>query len=463
MIDEINKKRFINNVFRSLSFRLWLTSVVVLTVSLSIITSLVLYAFNRFPLEMWQMDDNFQTATSVSSGLQYDKEGQPFAIIVDEQTEWLFEIASSEIMYRVLDSDGQIILSSEKNIKYPWGEGKLIDSVGAHQQIALDNRPFDLFTLEVKHENKTFYVQTITSNIFGERAVDIKLEHLPKVVGIAILIAIIGFGIAFPFTIRLILRPLRAASNAAMLITPTNLVARLYEHDMPSEVKPLIVAFNDALERLQKGFIAQQEFLGCAAHELQTPLTLLRGQIELQYDIENKDLLFREIDLMARQVHQLLHLAEVSETQNYTYGNVDRIEVALDVINYLTLTATHHQVKLCVDAPNILPLIQADKSAFFILLKNIVENAINAAPVHSTVTIKINELSMHVQDLGPGILPEDIPFLFDRFWRASTAIHGGTGLGLAICKEIALAHKWRISVNSSRHITEFVIYFLEPA
>ncbi|MBA0173810.1 MULTISPECIES: HAMP domain-containing sensor histidine kinase [Pectobacterium] len=459
MLDDKNRWNFIDYLARSLSFRLWLTSVAVLTVSLSIITSLVLYAFNRFPLEMWQMDDNFQTAVSVSSGLQYDKEGQPVSIIVDDQTGWLFEIASTEIMYRVLDSNGQIILSSEKDTHDSWGVKKLDESVGIHQQIILDNRYFDLFTTKAHHGNNVFYVQTITSNTFGKRAVDIKLENLPNAVCITILIAIIGFGVMFPFTIRLILRPLSAASNAAMLITPTNLITRLYENDIPSEIKPLIVAFNDTLERLEKGFIAQQEFLGCAAHELKTPLTLLRGQIELQSDIKNKDFLFREIDLMARQVHQLLHLAEVSETQNYTYENVDRIGIVHDVIKYLALKADHHQVKLCVEAPHMLPFIQADKSALFILLKNIIENAINASPDHSTVTIKINALSMHIQDNGSGILSEDIPFLFDRFWRVPNAKHGGTGLGLAICKEIVQAHKWRISVNSNYHITEFVIYF----
>ncbi|MGB8666045.1 MAG: HAMP domain-containing sensor histidine kinase [Serratia inhibens] len=459
MPDTKNKRRIIDYLARSLSLRLWFTSVIVLTVSLSVITSIVLYAFNRFPLEMWQMDDNLKTASSVSSGLQYGEKGLPVSIIVDDQTGWLFEIASTEIMYRVLDSDGKILISSDKQNHHPWGNSPPSELVGLHQQITFNDRPFDLITLKTHHENNLFYVQTITSNTFGERAIEIKLDNLPKVIGITILIAIIVFGLTFPFTVRLILRPLRVSSKAAMLITPANLKARLYENDIPSEIKPLVAAFNDVLERLDKGFMAQQEFLGCAAHELQTPLTLLRGQIELQSDINNKELLFREIDLMARQVHQLLHLAEVSESQNYAYESVDRIKVAHDAIRYLEFKAASHQVKLRIDAPYKLSPIKADKSALFILLKNIIENSINVAPVQSTVTITIDTYSINIQDHGPGIAKENIPFIFDRFWRAPNNIYGGTGLGLAICNEIVQAHQWQIAVNSRPQVTEFVIIF----
>jgi signal transduction histidine kinase len=203
----------------------------------------------------------------------------------------------------------------------------------------------------------------------------------------------------------------------------------------------------------------QQQFLASAAHELQTPLTLIRGQIELQPEIENKDFLFREIDLMARQVRQLLHLAEVSESQNFNFTDVDRVAVAADVVDYLARKADKLQVKLHVDAPIAPATIWADRSALFILLKNIVENAINATPPSGFVMVMVDDKTIRIQDEGCGIKPEYLPFLFKRFWRAPDASHDGAGLGLAICREIALAHAWRLTVDRLRSGTQFTVWF----
>ncbi|WP_311006728.1 histidine kinase dimerization/phospho-acceptor domain-containing protein [Burkholderia pseudomultivorans] len=93
-------------------------------------------------------------------------------------------------------------------------------------------------------------------------------------------------------------------------------------------------AFNEALGRLENGFTVQPQFLGSAAHELQTPLTLIRGQIELQPGSDGKELLFREIDLMARHVRLLLDFAEVSESETFTFGDVSSVEVGQDVVGY---------------------------------------------------------------------------------------------------------------------------------
>jgi signal transduction histidine kinase len=191
---------------------------------------------------------------------------------------------------------------------------------------------------------------------------------------------------------------------------------------------------------------------------LHTPLTLIRGQIELQPEIEDKELLFHEIDLMARQVRQLLHLAEVSESQNYTFGEVNRVEVAQDVVSYLERKADKKQVKLRLDATVTLSPIWADRSALFILLKNIVENAINVSPANSVVSLIVDNVSIQVRDEGPGIRQEYLPFLFKRFWRAPDAKHDGAGLGLAICKEIVLAHEWRLTVSRLLSGTSFTVW-----
>ncbi|MEE7546797.1 HAMP domain-containing protein, partial [Xanthomonas sp. Kuri4-1] len=146
-------------------------------------------------------------------------------------------------------------------------------------------------------------------------------------------------------TLQRMLRPVRRVSEAAAHIEPRNLSARLQAEGVPSELTPLIEAFNAALARLEAGYRVQQEFLAAAAHELKTPLALLRAEIELG-GASQREALLRDTDLMARHVHQLLHLAEVSEGHNYRVAAVDPCRVAADAVAYLERLAARGEVRL---------------------------------------------------------------------------------------------------------------------
>ncbi|WP_341868582.1 histidine kinase dimerization/phospho-acceptor domain-containing protein [Paraburkholderia lacunae] len=137
--------------------------------------------------------------------------------------------------------------------------------------------------------------------------INVKIAPMPDIVRITFFVATIIFGLTLTFTLRRVLEPLTQASRAAVLITPRNRTTRLSSEGIPSEIKPLIGAFNEALGRLENGFTVQQQFLASAAHELQTPLTLIRGQIELQPEIESKELLFREIGRAKDRPYRRFH------------------------------------------------------------------------------------------------------------------------------------------------------------
>jgi signal transduction histidine kinase len=149
----------------------------------------------------------------------------------------------------------------------------------------------------------------------------------------------------------------------------------------------------------------------------------------------------------------------VSESQNFSFGEVDVVGVAQDVVAYLARKADRKAVRLRLDTPVGPASIWADRSALFILLKNIVENAINASPPNGSVLMVIDAGSIQVQDEGQGIRQEYLPYLFKRFWRAPDAKHDGAGLGLAICKEIATAHEWRLTVSSLVSGARFSVCF----
>ncbi|MGF6642745.1 ATP-binding protein [Paraburkholderia sp. GAS82] len=450
----------LNRWIRSLSARLWVTSIVALALTLTVLAMGVTYAFNHYPEQMLGRHDLIQHTKELASGVRFDGAGRPVSVNLPAEQAWIFSAAPTEIHYRVLDEQGHVLFASANAQNGPaWVPGDLAAAVGHIEQVKMDGRSFDITTLQLRQGPAHFYAQIATSARLLDAMIGTKVRQIPANVRIITSIAAIIFGLTLTVTVHRLLKPLREASSAAALITPRNLTTRLSLRGMPSEIKPLIEAFNGALGRLENGFTVQQQFLASAAHELQTPLTLVRGQIELQPGIEDKGLLLREIDLMARQVRQLLHLAEVSEAQNFTFGEVSTVDVARDVLAYLGRKADTKQVKLELDSSGAPASVWADRSALFILLKNIVENAINVSPPNSVVWLVIGAASIEVSDAGPGIREEHLPFLFKRFWRAPGVRHDGAGLGLAICKEIAVAHEWRLTVSRLAAGTRFIVGF----
>ncbi len=223
---------------------------------------------------------------------------------------------------------------------------------------------------------------------------------------------------------------------------------RLNAQAQPDEIGPLVNAFNQALDRLQQGFRTQQEFLASAAHELKTPLALMRAQLELGARDERDRLqLLQDVDRMSRQVQQLLMLAEVSEPRNYRIAPIDPRPAVEEVFNFMTRVAERHSVWLGLRFDDDVRSWHADRGALFTLLKNLIENAIQHSPAGGVVALTVHRGGLAVTDQGPGVSAENLPRIFERFWRGPERREDGAGLGLTICQEIATAHGWRLKAH----------------
>jgi len=132
------------------------------------------------------------------------------------------------------------------------------------------------------------------------------------------------------------------------------------------------------------------------------------------------------------------------------------------VCHFLTPLAQRAGVGLVPDIESVPQGLPGDRSALFVLLKNLVENAIGFAPKGSNVTLQLQARAVVVRDVGPGIAPADFARLYDRFWRAPGRRDVGAGLGLAICLEVAQAHGWRLSARNAEPGAEFRLS-LQPA
>jgi two-component system sensor histidine kinase QseC len=403
-------------------------------------------------------------ANHIARDLRYDAQGRPSAVGRRAGIGWIYESLAQDIKYSVVDGGGRVVLSSEPMTTALVPPGQPFDPERDVFALQLGDQHFLVATVPVppSASPERYHVQAALSERASQLARIAIIKPLARAAVWTALSSVVLLSVVLAVAMRRSLVPLREASLAAARIEPRNLGARLSAQHMPAELQTLIDAFNQALERLEKGYRVQQEFLAGAAHELKTPLALIRAQIEMSGPANSsadRSSLLHDVDLMARQVHQLLNLAEVSESQNYVLEPIAIASVASDVTGYLARLADRRQVSLNLVADAAVAPVNADRSALFVLVKNLVENAIQHSPEGGTVTMTIDAAGLRVRDEGAGIADHDMPRLFERFWRGEQRRDEGAGLGLAICREIALTHGWQLIAGNASPGAEFRLCF----
>ncbi len=254
-------------------------------------------------------------------------------------------------------------------------------------------------------------------------------------------------------------RPLEDIAVVARQITRADdLSRRVPDTGRKDEIGDLTMALNQTLERLENLFRTQQRFLADVSHELRTPLTTIRGNVDLmrRMDMVDPDFLNdiqAELERMTRLVNDLLMLARAD------VGSVrimrEPVEIDSVVIDVYRQVATVEQpvtIKLNeVDQAYVL----GDRDRLKQLLLNLVDNAIKYTPEGGEVRMGLSKsedrVHIYVSDTGIGISEEDLPHIFDRFFRVDKArsrAMGGTGLGLSIARSVVEAHGGDIHVTS---------------
>ena len=359
-----------------------------------------------------------------------------------------YDAMPKDTAYLVTDAAGRTLLQSQEG---PALEALRHARVGARStQVPNGDAMVVLQIAErsVIRDGKRYRIRAARSDRLVAGLTEFAGRMYLRAGAVSTIVALSTFAVIVFLTNRRLVRPLQRASRIASHISPRNLSARLQVEGLPSELEPLIDALNGALSRLENGFRVQQDFLATAAHELKTPLSLLQAEVELGNP--DREVLLRDIALMARQVNQLLHLAEASEDHNYRFSHVSLREVADDAMNYLSRMADQRDVRLLLDVSTGERSVEADRGAVFMLFKNLLENAVQHSFPGGVVVLSIHRHGFEVSDEGRGIPESDRAHLFDRFWRGAHAVAGeGAGLGLAICREICLAHDWEIRIGPS--------------
>jgi two-component system sensor histidine kinase TctE len=245
----------------------------------------------------------------------------------------------------------------------------------------------------------------------------------------------------------------------------------------PAEVRPLIDAVNDLLERLKQVMAAQQRFVADAAHQLRTPFAGLKTQSELALrsdDAEQKQHALEHIHTSTqhgiRLVNQLLALArnEPGGLSTDSFATLNLNQLAQEcTVNWVQM-ALEKSIDLGFEAAPAKAEVQGDANSLTEMLNNLIDNAIRYTPDggHITVGVKSTQqgTELSVEDNGPGIEPQHRERVFERFYRILGSGQSGSGLGLSIVAEVAKRHgaELKLDTGSNGTGTKISLRFPSP-
>lgn len=283
--------------------------------------------------------------------------------------------------------------------------------------------------------------------------------EIDKVVRTLTLVSLIGLVLAAGVSWIVagqILAPVRLLHRAAAQIGEDDLTRRIPVRGN-DDIAALTEQFNAMMERLQAAFAAQREFLDDASHELRTPITIIRGNLELLGDdpaerAEDIRLCLDELDRMSRIVEDLLLLAKSERPDFVRPGPVELAELTSDVdAKVRALGERRWQLEAIGEGT-----VRVDPQRITQAMVQLAHNAVQHTKPGDVITIgsalRLGTMTFWITDSGPGVPPQDRQAIFERFSRGSTGgarAHGaGAGLGLAIVTAIADAHGGAVRLQS---------------
>ena len=229
----------------------------------------------------------------------------------------------------------------------------------------------------------------------------------------------------------------------------------------PNELKPVLHALNHLLDRLDEGIERERRFLADAAHELRTPLSVLKLQLELasqSLTLEQKQQGIEDalmgVNRSTHTVEQLLTLARLeANKQALQCDDIDLVSLVQEVTAALYPLAQQKEQNLELDYQQDLMIFKANRVLINVLVRNLIENAIKYSPSNSTIQILLkqddNQLCLEVRDQGQGVPEEDLTRLTQRFYRhEQSSDTRGTGLGLSIVQKILDLHDGKITFQN---------------
>jgi heavy metal sensor kinase len=384
---------------------------------------------------------------------------------------------------QVLDESGAIGRKSDnlRNIQLPISLNALKNAsmglVTFETNRSFGSTPLRIVTLPVSERDHTLRIVQVASSL---EDVEDALNTLLLILLITVPSALIMASLGGQFLAHKALKPVDQITQTARLITSQNLNQRIPPPRVKDEISRLIETLNDMITRLDQSFRQVKQFSSDASHELKTPLTILRGEVEvaLRKDRASEEYQkvlasnLEEIGRMTQIVDELLLLSRADSGEiQLSRKEISLSEILREAIPHASLLARNKNLNIQAALPEGEVTILGDRLRIRELFLNLIENAVKYTEEGGSVRVELtrNNSGSHagnwgerpheeqafaevrVVDTGIGISVEDQARIFDRFFRVDKARsreQGGSGLGLSICKWIVEAHQGRLSVES---------------
>jgi len=376
---------------------------------------------------------------------------------------------------RVFSSDGRLIWKSPNAPAQPSIPSGMLQQVlierTVYETVAMpDGTPARrLFTAVTTQGDIRYVLQAETSLLHYQTALSKLLVLLALSSGTTLLVTWVGS----LWLTKKVLAPIEALCTGAETMSEDDLGKRLPLDSPYQEFRRLTQAVNSVLDEFQRSSEVQRNFCEIAAHEMKTPLTVLQGNLEVallkaRTVDEYRDVLLNNLEQVERLIaltRPLLTLAKFTSSKPPVHLVPLELEPLIQaIVDELMLLADDRRITLSFEAHPVPPVL-GDAQWLKQALINLLDNALRYTPSGGAVTVRLQavgqEVDMAVEDTGHGIEPENIPHLFERFYRTDWARAkdaAGTGLGLPIVKEIAEAHGGAILVTS--HVGKGSIFTL---
>lgn len=361
---------------------------------------------------------------------------------------------NSDLHIRIVDKDGTTVYqhkNGEFNIAYDT-------NLNAHQVIDEGELDFVLLNEVISFGDKTFYTQIAIDMDESEDFMNMMYRSLIGINTVGVIISIIA-GI---YLTKKMLKPIEDITETANNISIHDLSERLHTSGPDDEIKRLARTFNDMIDRLEKAIDKQKRFVSDASHELRTPISVIQGYANLLDRWGKKDeavldesvkAIKSEAENMKTLFEQLLVLAKEDDVNHVLESEKFYMNHLIDeAVRELKVIHKAPEIKIKENAE---VMIEAEPKSIKQVIRIILDNSLKYTDDKGLIEIESETYNHHVRiiirDNGMGISEEDLPYIFDRFYRADKSRSkekSGTGLGLSIAKWIVKSHKGKIYVKS---------------
>ncbi len=467
--------------FRSLRFKLTLWYVLILGILLISFSSFLYFTLSKSLHQ--DVDNRLRSlaelvASESSSPLSKFSFGN-----IDQALEASMNLKPIGKFIQVLDGSGNVGRKSEnlKNVQLPISLNALKNASKGlttfETHFSVENTPLRMIIFPVVENNHVTKIVQIASSLEEvEHALNKLFLILIITVPLALMVAILGG----QFLAHQALKPVDHITQTARMITSQNLNQRITPTKIKDEISRLIETFNEMISRLDQSFRQIKQFSSDASHELKTPLTILKGEVEVMLRKERTSQEYQqtlksnleEINRMSQIVDDLLLLSRADTGEiRLNQGKVNLTEILNEVVAQMEILAAFKKLRLSTSNHQQDIHLFGDALRLRELLINLIENGIKYTEEGGSIHIALtqeNEFPMKnhsdrvdeskgkfaklvISDTGIGISKEDQEKIFNRFFRVDKARsreEGGSGLGLSICKWIVEAHQGEIKVES---------------